>query len=230
MFPINYIPAADTVGIVGGVLLLVTLAALFLFFRSRLGGGKKRKGTKKRHGLVGSVFIGLVLLLFLFVSLSILIFSLFLRAHGSLDVRDPVATIYCRELTTDAGFDLTMEYTPAGGNARTLLLRGDQWMVEGYVIDFDSSLTLLGVTSGYRVVRIRGRYVDPADETAHPPTVYSLADERLDDLWRYLFESGDRLPLVDAVYGSAVFAYPDDDDRFAVYITPNGFEMSRITK
>jgi len=138
--------------------------------------------------------------------------------------------VYCRKLTTDAGFDLTMEYTPTGGDVQTLLLRGDQWMVEGYVIDFDSSLTLLGITSGYRVVRIRGRYMDPADETAHPPTVYSLADERFDDLWRHLFESGDRLPLVEAVYGAAVFAYPDEDDRFAVYITPNGFEMSRITE
>jgi hypothetical protein len=230
MFPINYIPAADTVGIVGGVMLLVTVAAIVLFIRSRLGGGKKRKGTRKRHGLIGSVIIGLLLLLCLSVSISILLFSLVLRAHGNLDVRDPVATVYCRKLTTDAGFDLSMEYTPTDGDAQTLLLRGDQWMVEGYVIDFDSRLTLLGITSGYRVVRIRGRYVDPADETAHPPTVYSLADERFDDLWRYLFESGDRLPLVDAVYGSAVFAYPDEVDRFAVYITQDGFEMSRITE
>ena len=69
---------------------------------------------------------------------------LLLRAHGSLDVKKPVAEVYCRELTADAGFDLVMEYTPEGGDVRKLLLRGDQWMVEGYVIDFDERLALWG--------------------------------------------------------------------------------------
>ena len=228
MFPLDYIPAADTIGIIGGVMLFVTLVAVVLFLRSRFWGVKKKDGTKRRHGLVGSAIAGIVLLLFLFASLSILMFSLLLRTHGSLGVRKPVAAVYCRELKTDAGFDLTLEYTPTGGDAHMLLLRGDQWMVEGYVIDFDSRLAFAGITSGYRVVRIRGRYVDPVDEAAYPPTIYSLADERWDDLWRYLFETGDRLPLVEAVYGSAVFAYPDEDDRFTVYITPDGFEISRV--
>ena len=228
MFPIDYIPAADTIGIVGGVMLLVTLAAVVLFVRSRLGDWKKQKRSTRQHGFIRSMVIGLVLLLFLSASVSILMFSLLLRTHSVLDVRDPVATVYCRGLTTDAGFDLTVEYTPTGGDVQMILLRGDQWMVEGYVIDFDSRLVLLGIASGYRVVRIRGRFVDPTDEAAYPPTIYSLADERWDDLWRYLFEAGDRLPLVEAVYGSAVFAYPDEDDRFAVYVTPNGFEISRI--
>ncbi|MBN1882504.1 MAG: hypothetical protein JW885_10060 [Deltaproteobacteria bacterium] len=227
MFPIDYIPAADTVGIVGGVMLLVTLLAAFLFVRARLGG-KKKKEAKRRHGFVGSIIKGLLLLLFLTASLAILLFALLLRAHGTVDVRKPVAEVYCRDLSTDAGFDLDMEYTPAGGDAQKLLLRGDQWMVEGYIIDFDGRLTILGITSGYRIVRIRGRYTDPADEAAYPPTIYSTACERWDGLWRYLFEKGDRLPLVEAVYGAAVFTYPDEDDRFAVYITSNGFTLSRI--
>jgi hypothetical protein len=227
MFPMDYIPAADTVGIIGGVMLLLTLAALVFFARSRLGGGKRREKGKKRHSLIGSMVVGLLLLVFLSVSVSILTFSLFLRTHGALDIRDPVAVVSCREVAGDAAFDLILEYTPEGGDPQTLLLRGDQWMVEGYIIDFDSRLTLLGVTSGYRVVRIRGRYTDPADETAHPPTIYSTADERWNGVWRYLMEEGDRLPLVEAVYGAAVFAYPDEDDLFIMYVTSNGFTLSR---
>jgi len=228
MFPIDYIPAADIVGLVGCVMLLATLMAGALCVRALLGSGKGKKKPPRRPGPIGAVIIGLLLLVFLSFSVSLLMFSLVLRTHGVLDVRDPVAVVSCREVAGEAAFDLIMEYTPEGGEPRTLLLRGDQWMVEGYVIEFDGRLALLGVTSGYRVVRIRGRYTDPADETSYPPTIYSLTDERWNEVWRYLMEEGDRLPLVEAVYGNAVFAYPDEDDSFVIYVTSNGFTLSRF--
>lgn len=89
------------------------------------------------------------------------------------------------------------------GKTREFVLRGQDWMLEARVLKWRGWLELFGVKPQYQLRRLEGRYTDIAQARSAPRTVYQLVPRAGPDIWAQV--SWFRRPLVDALYGSAVY-------------------------
>ena len=83
-------------------------------------------------------------------------------------------------------------------------------------------LYLLGLKNRYRLTRLSGRYVRTAEEANQKRTIHALVKDEDHFLWRYLYEYGQWFPLVDTVYGNAVFQSLLARKQFQIYIGTSG--------
>ncbi|TVZ39298.1 hypothetical protein P886_3696 [Alteromonadaceae bacterium 2753L.S.0a.02] len=92
------------------------------------------------------------------------------------------------------------------GTENTYELRGDQWQIDARLISWKGFLAMFGAKPGYRLDRLSGRYYSLEDEHRKPRTVHQLDDSEYGvDFWSLAQSTGNHIPLVDAVYGSATF-------------------------
>ncbi|MBN1542354.1 hypothetical protein JW992_09435, partial [candidate division KSB1 bacterium] len=59
-------------------------------------------------------------------------------------------------------------------------------------------------------------------------SAYSLVVEEESPFWRWLYEFGGKIPLVQSAYGNTVYTYPSFSDRFMIYVTTSGFIVESI--
>jgi len=123
---------------------------------------------------------------------------------------------------------LTQLISPDSQTVHQFLIRGDQWMLEGDILKWDSWMNFFGWKTRYRLTRIRGRYIHTEDEIRQPPTIYSLVEREDDPLWRSLYELGPKLPFVDTVYGNAVFQTSNAKKVFLVQVSTSGFTAREV--
>ena len=126
-------------------------------------------------------------------------------------------------------FDLT--YTPAGSGDSapiTTRLEGDQWVVSGGIVKWHPWLMMLGLTSYHKPLRLTGQFSDAAEQRAHLPTLTLLEPEG-DRFWEALYWADPYLPFVEAVYGSAAYAYVEPGAVQEVYVTPSGYLIKRAS-
>lgn len=110
------------------------------------------------------------------------------------------------------------------GVLREFLLRGDQWQVDARILRWKGLAQAIGVKPGFRLERISGRYAAVSEELRERRTVYSLIeeDDGVFDLWGLARTYKDRMPMVDAVYGSAVFLPMVDEGVFELRLGATG--------
>jgi hypothetical protein len=151
--------------------------------------------------------------------------GLFTRAYYAFTHEKPVAEIMIKATEKpDANLVILFQFLPEDPQiGKELLIRGDQWMLEGDILKWDNWLNFLGLHTRYRLTRLRGRYIQVEDEIHQEETVYSLVKEEDHPLWRYLYKYGYKLPLVSTVYGNAVFQTAGKDRHFFIYVSPSGF-------
>jgi hypothetical protein len=101
-------------------------------------------------------------------------------------------------------------------------LRGDEWQIDARVLKWRPFATLIGFDTAYRLERLSGRYADVASERSAPRTVYSLAPEAGLDLWSLLRRHQRRLPLADALYGSAAYVPMAEGAEYDVTVSASG--------
>jgi len=106
--------------------------------------------------------------------------------------------------------------------ARTFSLRGDQWMLSGYLVKWHPWLTAAGVPSYHRPARISGRYADVAEETGSLPTAFALHGGR-DRVWEAFHRLDPFLPFVDAAYGTSAFLPVEPDVSHQVLVGASGY-------
>lgn len=113
----------------------------------------------------------------------------------------------------------------ASGEERSYRLAGDQVVVEAQIVKWHPWAHLAGLTTGYRLDRIAGRYRDLDDERTRPRTVESLSDE-LSPFAAQLFDAVEGRawlePLVDARYGSGTFVAADAAAWVEVRVSTSG--------
>lgn len=110
-----------------------------------------------------------------------------------------------------------------GGEEKTYRLRGDQWQLDARIIKWEGDLARFGVQPGYRLDRISGRYFSLEKERLAERTVYSFNESRMGvDVWQWIRRYRDKLPIVDAVYGSATYLPMADGALFEVSLTGTG--------
>jgi hypothetical protein len=216
-------PTYIVYGGVAGVFLGVLFLCFFLYHRIRwlLGLLSRRKG--RSPGLIAGVRNLVGILLWTSVFGMCLFLGFFLRSYHAFTYERPVSEIVCEPLDEGAkGSRITLiQYNPRV--SRQFLVRGDQWMIEGDILKWDNRLHFLGLDTRYRLTRLRGRYILAAQETREIPTVYPLARDENDPLWRYLYEYGQRMPFVSTVYGSAAFQFTGGRKSYLLYVSSSGF-------
>ena len=102
-------------------------------------------------------------------------------------------------------------------------LNGDLWQLDARIIKWNRSLAGLGLTPGYRLDRLSGRYFSLEKEQNEKHSVYQLGQSQsVLDIWSWLREYGRSLSVIDATYGSATYLPMEDGALFSVSLTGTG--------
>ena len=220
-FDSNYLIYAGAVGIFLGLVSFL----FFLYYRIRW----IIRTLFKKHAVSLRLFASLRNLLLITVWISVfgmvLFFGFFLRAYHVFNVEEPVAEVFTQSLdgAPNSKISLVSFFCARSNKTRYLFVKGDQWMIEGDILKWNSWLNFLGLHTRYRLTRLRGRYVSTEEEVHQAHTVYSLVEYEDDPFWRYLYKYGPQLPLVSTVYGNAAFQTSGKDKRYLIYVGTSGF-------
>ena len=84
-------------------------------------------------------------------------------------------------------------------------------------------MSALGLSTGYRLDRLSGRYFSLEEENKLERTLHQLnPGSRQLDIWQMLQSSGNSLGFLDASYGSATYLPMVDGALFAVSLSNTG--------
>jgi len=160
---------------------------------------------------------------------------LFLHTFQAFTGETLIAQVTTRRLAGDA-FELTYRPLPTrparkaqDGEESGLTrveLRGDQWAISGGIVTWHPWLSLVGVKSYHKPMRLAGQYADVERQRAHAPTVYQF-DPAGDRVWDAFYWAHPYLPFVEAVYGSAASVYVEPQLIQEVYATRSGYVIKR---
>ncbi len=187
-----------------GIAFLMLLSALKNLFSRKLKVGRLWSNTL--------IFIVIVLL-----GVSSLYVMLFLKTFSLYTREDKIGSVYALK----SGDSLLMAYKDYNRNRNYIFsLKGNEWMIEGYIMRWKLPLRFLGANSYYKVTGFSGRNID----TGKQGTVYSIA--KVGKGWKLFMRNYKKIPFVEAVYGIAAFQYPDKD-TFGIYINDTGFIIKK---
>ena len=105
-------------------------------------------------------------------------------------------------------------------------MRGNQWSISGGIVKWHPWLTAMGLKSYQRPLRLSGQFADLERQRTNFPTVHPLASQT-DWVWEWLYRLDPYLPFVEAVYGSAAYAYVEPGVIQEVFVTPSGYVIKR---
>lgn len=219
---LNYLIYIGALGILVGLL-------FFMFFSYRRIRWILHRIRSKQKAPSPKVLASLrnLVLITLWVSVfgMVLFFGFFLLSYHAFTYEKPVAEIIIRSLDKPGISQVSLaQFFPADSKTtRYFFIRGDQWMIEGDILKWDSWLNFLGLRTRYRLTRLRGHYLSTEEEISRSHTIYSLVEHEKHPVWRYLYQYGHRLPFVSTVYGNAAFQALGKDKRYLIYVSTSGF-------
>ncbi|MBP9044625.1 MAG: hypothetical protein KBG49_14170 [Spirochaetes bacterium] len=193
-------------GIVGIVLLVISIAIIV----SAIVKLVKRKISFKN-------FIApfLRFLIIFLISTSLILLTLFLMSFKNFTYEEKIGTVVANKINSETNITFLDEHAK---REYSFTLNGDQWVIEGYILRWNNALRFLGVHSYYTVTRFEGRFEKPSET---PIKSYEIYPEG--EVWQFFLKNADKIPFVDAAYGIAAFAYPDNTTTYTVYINDTGF-------
>ncbi|MGH7702000.1 MAG: hypothetical protein ACREMO_02830 [Gemmatimonadales bacterium] len=106
-------------------------------------------------------------------------------------------------------------------------LAGDEILFDAHILKWHSLGTLLGLSTGYELDRIAGRYTRLEDEESRPRTVFSLKEKKPVDMFFLVRRFTLLALLVDAEYGSATYIATGRAAQFEVSVSPTGLVIRR---
>jgi hypothetical protein len=114
--------------------------------------------------------------------------------------------------------------TEPTGRSRKFRVNGDMWQLDARVIKWAPSIARIGITPGFRLDRLSGRYYSLEQENTNERTVYGLFDDDSNplDAWSAVKNFSHWFPWIDANYGSATFMPMADGALYEVKLTNSG--------
>lgn len=109
-----------------------------------------------------------------------------------------------------------------GEPSRRFELRGDEWQIDARVLKWRALGNLFGFDTVYRFERLAGRYADHDLERKAQRSVYALSADSAVDFWSLLKKYHGRMPLADALYGSAAYVPMADGAQYVVSVSTTG--------
>lgn len=175
----------------------------------RLWRGKMVRGSLQ--GLTGLLFISLAGLA-ISIALNLYTYQVFNQEQLVAEVRfEEIGPQYYR-----------IYFSPAGEAAQLFELHGDEWQVDARILKWQGIANMLGMQTVYRLERISGRYRSVQQERDARRSVHGLARSKGLDLWSWSREHQQRVPWVDAVYGSAAYMPMANRAQFTITVSHSG--------
>jgi hypothetical protein len=225
VFPIefdpNYLIYAGAIGVLFGLMSIV-----LFFYRRILWIIRillKQKTTSPK--LLASLRNLLLIVVFISTFGMLLFIGFGLRAYRSFTYEEPVAEIITKPLNWPEQESVTLAkfFSDQSQTTRYFFVKGDQWMIEGDILKWDSWLNFLGFHTRYRLTRLKSRYLNTEAALHKPHTIYSLVEQEDHPFWRHLYQYGQKLPFISTVYGNAVFQDCRKNKKYLIYVGPSGF-------
>ena len=199
---------------VNPMIVIAVIAGLLsiYYFLSLLGRIKKLRMFSALQRL--SAF-----LLFALISLTISVVVIGTEGYLALVKEEAVATLTVSP-TGKQSFHARMDFND--GSHQVFALKGDELMVDAYVLKWKPWVNLLALHTAYRLDRIRGRYSELDDEKNKEQTVYAINVKSNRGLaqWREDFQV--LALLLDVEHGSASFASAEKNKVYQLVVTTNG--------
>jgi len=160
-------------------------------------------------------------LAFLLLAILMLLVGLDLFSYDQLMQNKSLGTI---SFSKDGEQEYTAKLTLNHENTEEdYILRGDQWQIDARIISWTGVLKMFGAKPGYRLDRLSGRYYSLEDEHRKQRSVHQLnSSDYFVDSWSWLQSSGNAVPLVDAVYGSATYLPMEDGAFYEISLSATG--------
>ncbi|MEX2515907.1 MAG: cation/multidrug efflux pump [Gammaproteobacteria bacterium] len=164
------------------------------------------------HGLFSLALLG--------IGLALAGLGLNLHTYQRLTDERMVAELEFRQLGPQQ-FQVRILY-PQQQRYQDFTLNGDEWQLDARVLKWHGPAILAGLDSQFRLERLSGRYTDIHAEKHLPRSVEALSDNPGLDLWALVRRHEQRLPWVDAYYGSATYLPMHHGAQYRVQITQTG--------
>ncbi|MCO1333303.1 cation/multidrug efflux pump [Microbulbifer sp. OS29] len=190
---------------------IAILALLFVFWGARVLLG-------------GSWFLGFLrgsmgLLLFA-AALWVVLVAADVYSYRNLAVEHSVGVVSFRKITEQ---QFEVKFADEDGIAQKFELLGDQWQLDARMLKWQGPLARWGIQPAYRLDRLSGRYLTLQDERTRERSVHEISGANYGvDVWRFVRNIEQRLPFVDAVYGSATFLPMEDGAVYDVRMSQSG--------
>lgn len=109
------------------------------------------------------------------------------------------------------------------GTQNSFLISGNQLIVDAAILKWKPIASIIGLHTGYELLRVAGRYQMLKDEQTKPHTVFGLQKE---PEWLDLFELRRRFAQLhyfyDAEYGSATFVPAREKQQYNLLVSNSG--------
>lgn len=100
---------------------------------------------------------------------------------------------------------------------------GDMWQANIRIIDWNRAIKLAGITPGYRIDQVKGRFYALEQESKARRIDVPLVSSRFGiDLWKGIYDNSFFVPGVDASYSNAAFLPMADGALFELRQAPEG--------
>ena len=198
---------------IAGMVLGIIAFLLFVLFIKRIKRRKKR--------ILVCIIHFLIVIIFALLSYIFMLFYVGLKGYENFTYNKPVFFIEC-PIKSEEYFEL--KFVPLedkDGAVKYYRIKGQQFVIEGHIIKWENFFVVLGMKPLYRVTRLTGRYISVDDEKQKERSVYEIAEETM--AWRWLMRYGEKIPGIDAVYGSSSFKDAVEYEKYIVSITHNAF-------
>ena len=199
---------------------LIALIALLLVF---WGGRVLINGSWLLGFIRGAVGLAL-----LGAALMIVLVAADVYSYRNLAKEHSVGTVSFRKIGEQR---VEAKFADEDGLAQRFELQGDQWQLDARMLKWKGPLARWGIQPAYRLDRLSGRYLTLQDERTKERTVHQLDGSNYGvDVWQTLRGIDNKLPIVDAVYGSATFLPMEDGAVYEVRITHSGLLARPLNK
>jgi hypothetical protein len=192
--------------------LLLLLLGLIFFLTAIVRIRRLRLLAASGHGLISLALLA--------AGIALVATGINLHTYQRFTTERPVAELDF-EQTGIQQFKVRVHF-PDTGQYRDFTLNGDEWQIDARVLKWTGLAILAGADTQYRLERISGRYQDIEAERSQPRSAHTLADNPGLDIWQLVHEYEQRVPWVDARYGSATYLPMRDGARFEVSMTQTG--------
>lgn len=218
-FPLNFFT------VFGALMGLVALLLVVQWGRETFG-----RFYYSHRGFLGKLALLVVAALSASLGAALVAVGLLISGYHAFTTDLRAAEVRARPVALPDGPAIDLVFTPyvegARGVPMKFLLHGEEFSIEGDFLRWDKRLAFVGLHPGYRLTRVSGRYLLAIDEERRPRSGRAVGVEETDALWAWLYRYGNRLPLVEAAYGSSVYQLPDATKVYDVLVSPSGFSLS----
>jgi len=198
----------DPILIAIGVCGILFLLFLFAF----IAAVKKRKVLGAVRNFTFTFLMLVLALLFATITVS-------LKGYQALTHEELAATVEIQPLGEQK---FIAHFTFPDTSEAKFELAGDELYVDAHILKWKSVANLFGLHTFYELDRVAGRYSEIEEETSKNRTVFSLAKDKMVNIFDLRLQYELLSFLVDAEYGSASFVNVSKSAKFNIMVSTTG--------